>query len=269
MRRRAREGIKLMSDDKAKKPDADDTEADETEPPVPADATSKPLTAVDKAALKAMRNRMKWRLFWIVSVISLVADQATKIWARHSLDTYVAAGKGKDYTCVIPEDISSGVCGGVAHEVIGSFWHWRLSMNPGSAFGLFSGQGQAGRILLSVVGVAAVAGMLWMLKKARGDQRVLHWALALVAGGAVGNLIDRIYYGVVTDFILWHWGNDPRGPHRFANEWPVFNIADVVLVVGVGLMFIDIQKEGKREKAKKKRRQEKARQAGLVKDLGK
>ena len=41
-----------------------------------------------------------------------------------------------------------------------------------------------------------------MLKKSRDDQRVLHWALALVAGGAVGNLIDRIYYGVVTDFVL-------------------------------------------------------------------
>jgi signal peptidase II len=258
-----------MSDEPKSKEETDDTEAeaevDGEAKPVAAEATTEPT--VDKAARKAMRNRAKWQLFWIVSIISLVADQATKIWARHSLDTW--SSKGKDYTCVIPDDISSGVCGGVAHEVIGSFWHWRLSMNPGSAFGLFSSQGQAGRILLSIVGVAAVGGMLWMLKKARGDQRVLHWALALVAGGAVGNLIDRIYYGVVTDFVLWHWGNDPKGPHRFANEWPVFNIADIVLVVGVGLMFIDIQKEGKREKAKKKRRQEKARQAGLVKDLGK
>ena len=102
--------------------------------------------------------------------------------------------------------------------------------------------------------LCAVGGMLWMLKKARGDQKVLHWALALVAGGAVGNLIDRIYYGVVTDFILWHWGSgQPKGqPNRFNTEWPVFNVADIVLVVGVGLMFIDIQKEGKRDKAKKK-----------------
>jgi signal peptidase II len=252
--------------------EADDAET-EAEPKsedgksLAADAPAKPpLSAVDKAALKAARNRAKWKLFWIVSVISLVADQATKIWARASLDTY-SNNKDPNFVCEIPKHITDGTCGGVAHEVIGSFWHWRLSMNPGSAFGLFSSQGQAGRILLSIVGVAAVAGMLWMLKKARGDQRVLHWALALVAGGAVGNLIDRIYYGVVTDFILWHWGNNPKGQHRFANEWPVFNIADIVLVVGVGLMFIDIQKEGKREKAKKKRRQEKARQAGLVKDL--
>src|SRR6266550_4761027 len=111
--------------------------------------------------------------------------------------------------------------------------------------------------LLSLVGIGAVFGMIWMLKKARNDQRILHWALALVAGGAVGNLIDRIYYGVVTDFILWHYKH---------HEWPVFNVADVVLVVGVGLMFIDIQKENKRDKKKKKTRkqlQELARQRGL------
>jgi signal peptidase II len=174
--------------------------------------------------------------------------------------------------CKIPDDIVARTCGGVAKKVIDGFWDWRLSMNPGSAFGLFSSQTGA-RILLSVVGVAAVIGMIFMLRKSRPDQRILHWALALVAGGAVGNLIDRIYYGVVTDFILWHWGSgQPELPpgqvsNRFNTEWPVFNVADIVLVVGVGLMFIDIQKEGKREKAKKKRRQEKARAAGLVKDL--
>ena len=158
--------------------------------------------------------------------------------------------------------------------MIESFWHWRLSMNQGSAFGLFSGRTGA-RIFLSIVGVAAVFGMLWMLRKSRADQKVLHWALALVAGGAVGNLIDRIYYGVVTDFILWHVGDERAGPHpglgRWEHEWPVFNIADVVLVVGVGLMFIDIQKEGKREKAlrqaRKERQEQAKRKAGLVKNL--
>ena len=259
-------------DDKDEKDDKDDPEdpkdaaAASAESPKTDDKPRQVAKLLDKAA----RNRAKWRLFWIVSVLSLLADQLTKVWARSSLDTFVAtSNKGTDYVCQIPDDIRDGVCGGKAHEVIGSFWHWRLSMNPGSAFGLFSSQGQAGRILLSIVGIGAVAGMLWMLKKARGDQRVLHWALALVAGGAVGNLIDRIYYGVVTDFILWHWGRgQPKGQtNRFTTEWPVFNVADIVLVVGVALMFIDIQKEGKRDKAKKKRRQDKARAAGLVKDL--
>jgi len=215
------------------------------------------------------QDHKKWRLFGIVAALSLIADQATKIWARAELPTFPA-------DCVVPADMMGNPpkCIGTAVEVIDSFWHWRLSMNPGSAFGLFSSQGGA-RIFLSIVGIAAVIGMVWMLRKSRADQKVLHWALAFVAGGAVGNLIDRIYYGVVTDFVLWHVGDFKPGAHagsgRWAHEWPVFNIADVVLVVGVGLMFIDIQKEGKREKALKKARQERAavraRKQGLIKDL--
>lgn len=187
----------------------------------------------------------KWKLFAIISVLSLGADQATKVWARASLPVQPDG-------CRIPEDFVLRRCGGVAQTVIDGVWEWRLSMNPGSAFGLFGGQ----RVLLTIVGIGAVGFMLWMLHKARPDQRILHWALALVAGGAVGNLIDRTYYGVVTDFILWRYKT---------HEWPVFNVADVVLVIGVGLMFIDIQKEGKRDKAAKKAKLEKAKSAGLVK----
>lgn len=176
-------------------------------------------------------TRRQWILFAVVGVLSLVADQVTKIWARASLPVHPTP-------CAVPADIVAHKCGGLAVPVVDGFWDWRLSMNPGSAFGLFSSQTGA-RVFLSIVGVAAVAGMLWMLKKARPDQRALHWALALVAGGAVGNLIDRVYYGVVTDFVLWRY---------HAKEWPVFNVADVALVIGVGLMFIDIQREGKREK---------------------
>jgi signal peptidase II len=206
---------------------------------------------------EAAGERKKWILFAIVSVLSLLADQITKIWARASLPVVPLRAGGA--TCVIPDDIVSRTCVGHPVTVIDKFWEWRLSMNPGSAFGLFSSQTGA-RIGLSVVGIAAVFGMLWMLRKARPDQRILHWALALVAGGAVGNLIDRIYYGVVTDFVLWKYET---------HEWPVFNVADIVLVVGVGLMFIDIQKEGRREKALKAAVQDKAKQKGLVKDLAK
>jgi signal peptidase II len=193
----------------------------------------------------------KWRIFAIAGVLSLVADQVTKIWARASLPV---SPKG----CAVPADFMTGHCHGDNVSVLGSFWDWRLSMNPGSAFGLFANNQAFARVALSLVGIGAVVGMVYMLYKARWDQRVLHWALALVAGGAVGNLIDRIYYGVVTDFVLLHYDS---------HEWPVFNVADIVLVVGVGLMFIDIQKENKREKLLKAARQVKAREQGLVKDL--
>jgi signal peptidase II len=205
-------------------------------------------------------------VFLIVAVLSLIADQATKIWARDALPT-VRFDHSKAL-CIVPDDMMvrrdpngsehPPTCRGEQVGVIDGYWEWRLSMNPGSAFGLFSSQNGA-RIGLSVVGIVAVFGMLWMLRKARPDQKILHWALALVTGGAIGNLIDRIYFGVVTDFILWHYQN---------HEWPVFNVADIVLVVGVGLMFIDIQKEGRREKALKASRQARAKAAGLVKTFG-
>jgi signal peptidase II len=218
--------------------------------------TSAPTAeATIDATREAALARRKWTVFLIVAVLSLIADQVTKIWARGSLPVVPLRVGGA--SCVVPDDIVSRTCVGHPVVVVDGFWEWRLSMNPGSAFGLFSSQTGA-RILLSVVGIAAVIGMLWMLRKARTDQKILHWALAFVAGGAVGNLIDRIYYGVVTDFILWKYQ---------AHEWPVFNVADVVLVVGVGLMFIDIQKEGRREKALKAAQQAKAKAAGLVIDV--
>jgi signal peptidase II len=206
----------------------------------------------------------KWVIFIVVALLSLVADQATKVWARHSLPV-AAYGSNPSGTCVIPEDIAAVPprCGGQAVPVITGFWDWRLSMNHGSAFGLFANSPDIARIFLSIVGIGAVIAMALMMKKSRKDQVVLHWALALVVGGAIGNLIDRIYFGVVTDFVLWHY---------HAKEWPVFNVADVVLVVGVALMFIDIQKENNRDKRSKKEksaaRDEAARKAGLIKDHG-
>jgi signal peptidase II len=245
LRRRAR-GAKVVTMSDAEKSSEEPAKAE----PAKADA--------DKL------RRKKWILFVVVATLSLAADYGTKIWARGSLPT-VGHGTGVQldgggHACVIPDDIVSRVCGGKAVTVIDGFWDWRLSMNPGSAFGLFSSFG-FGRILLTLVGIAAVIGMIFMMRKARTDQKILHWALALVAGGAIGNLVDRIYYGYVTDFILWHYKT---------HEWPVFNVADIVLVVGVGLMFIDIQKENKRDKSKKQKRkdaQQKLKERGLVKDL--
>ena len=195
-----------------------------------------PQPVADAAGVKA-----KWRIFAIVSVLSLIADQVTKIWARASLPL-VGRGTGEAGACVVPDDMMTGLCQAKKVTVIDGFWDHVLSMNPGSAFGLFGGQSFA-RVMLSVIGIGAVIGMIWMLWKSRTDQKVLHWALAFVAGGAVGNLIDRIYFGVVTDFVLWKYQE---------KEWPVFNVADMALVAGVALMFVDIYHEAKREKAEAK-----------------
>nr|HEX4312628.1 signal peptidase II [Kofleriaceae bacterium] len=238
-----------------------ESEPDATADAAPAKKKAKPPPVVDPGEM-----RRRWIIFTVVAIISLAADQATKIWARATLPT-VGHGAGEGGACVIPDDIMIQHCIGKPVSIIDGFWHWRLSMNPGSAFGLFSSGGAVARIGLSIIGIAAVIGMFAMLRKARPDQKILHWALALIASGAVGNLIDRLYYGVVTDFILWHVG-EPRADHlSWEHEWPVFNVADVVLVIGVGLMVIDMLQDWKRDRAKRARRRAKARAAGLIRDL--
>lgn len=160
----------------------------------------------------------RFKLFLILAPLTMLADQLTKVWARHSLPTS-------------PEGY------GIPVPVIENFFDWRLSHNPGSAFGLF-GNTSGARVFLSIIGVIAVVAIIWMLRKAKDDQRRLTVALALVAGGAVGNLIDRIYSGIVTDFVVWKY---------YEHEWPTFNVADVALVIGVGLLFLDIGKEPRDE----------------------
>lgn len=166
----------------------------------------------------------RWKIFTIVGLLSLIADQITKIWARNELPTFT---------------VPDGRTFGKAVEVIPNFWDWRLSFNPGSAFGLF-GDTSGARVFLTIIGLIAIAAIIWMLQKGRDDQVRLSWALGLVAGGAIGNLIDRIYFGVVTDFVVWKY---------YDSEWPTFNIADVTLVIGVGLLFLDLNAEARREAA--------------------
>ena len=175
----------------------------------------------------------RWNIFLIIGFVTLVADQVTKVWARAALPTMVASN-GQRY--------------GVAQPVVENFFDWRLSFNRGSAFSLF-GEMSGARVFLTVVGIAAVLIILYMLHRARNDQTRLIAALAMVAGGAVGNLVDRIAFGQVTDFIVWKY---------YDKEWPTFNIADVALVVGVGLLFLDMGKEVRDEAKAKASRTEAA-----------
>lgn len=168
----------------------------------------------------------RWKIFFVIGFLSLIADQLTKIWARTALPTVTHGGRRY----------------GVAQPVIENFFDWRLSFNKGSAFSLF-GEMSGARVFLTVVGIAAVVIIGYMLHRARNDQTRLITALGLVAGGAIGNLIDRIAFGEVTDFIVWKY---------YETEWPTFNIADVALVIGVGLLFIDMGKEVRAESKARK-----------------
>lgn len=145
----------------------------------------------------------RWRLFLIATAVALVADQASKIWARATLAP------------------------GVRVPFLGDVWDWDLSFNPGASFSSFAGLTGA-RVLLSLIAVGALVALGWMAHRSRDDQRLQLAGLGLVAGGALGNLIDRVATGAVTDFVAWRWG---------AHHWPTFNVADATLLIGVVLLL--------------------------------
>ncbi len=111
---------------------------------------------------------------------------------------------------------------------------WRLAHNTGAAFSFLAGADGWQRwfftVLAAVVSVFLVA---WLFRLERG-QRLVPLALSLVLGGAVGNLVDRVRYGYVVDFIDVHAGDW---------HWPAFNIADSAITCGIILLLLDAARE--------------------------
>jgi signal peptidase II len=153
--------------------------------------------------------RRKYLLFSVFTALSLLLDQWTKILARAELRP-----RGPFNPKVI----------------VAGYFDLRYAENPGVAFSMFQDM-PGGRVLLTLLAVAAFVLVLYYLRKTPVTSTRLHVALGLVGGGAIGNLVDRVLYGKVTDFIVWKIG---------LHEWPAFNVADAALCVGVGLMVLDM-----------------------------
>jgi signal peptidase II len=141
-----------------------------------------------------------------VAALVVVLDQASKLWATEAL-------RGHPPVTVVED-----------------FFHLVYHRNTGGVFGLFSGSPSGLRITLFViVTLAALGFVVYLIREWGRESRSALVALSLVAGGALGNLIDRIAYGEVIDFIDWHW----HGHH-----WPAFNIADSAITVGTMILLV-------------------------------
>lgn len=152
-------------------------------------------------------QRLKYALFVGLALVSVVVDQASKAWVQHHLP---AMGRG-------------------GMSVIGRKLVMIYAQNTGIAFSQLQGL-SAGRVVLSAVSVAALVLIFGYLRKVPASRTATIAGLGLIWGGALGNVIDRIARGSVTDFLLVNLGVWPFNP------WPVFNVADAVLVAGVVLM---------------------------------
>jgi signal peptidase II len=158
--------------------------------------------------------------FLVVLGVSVGLDQGSKVWAR-GLPTQPAG-------CGVNE-LAALHCRGVPQPVISGYWDWELAENRGAAFSSFAGEAAA-QILLALIAAGALVAIGIAAARTRPEQRLRRIAYALIAGGALGNLIDRLRDGSVTDFVRWH-------VHE--HMWPIFNVADGALLVGVVVWIAD------------------------------
>ena len=156
------------------------------------------------------------KLGWVwLSVVVFVIDQVTKFWFDNNLQMY-------ERITVIPQVLD-----------------WTLAYNTGAAFSFLAGASGWQRWLFTLIAVVVSVVLVVWLKRLKPDETWLAVGLALVLGGALGNLVDRVIFGHVVDFILVHW----------QSSWyfPAFNIADSAITVGAVLLALDMFKSKKPE----------------------
>ena len=119
---------------------------------------------------------------------------------------------------------------------VAPFWNWVLTFNPGAAFCFLSDAGGWQRWFFTLLALGVSGWIVVMLRQHRNEFR-LALALTLVLGGALGNVIDRLRFGAVVDFIQWHVAG---------YYWPAFNLADSAICLGAALLLLD-QLRGKTE----------------------
>ena len=160
-----------------------------------------PVTALTMAASEQGSSR--WWRWLLLAALVIVLDLATKAWV----------------TAVFREGQELAVT---------SFMSLVLAYNTGAAFSFLAGAAGWQRWFFAAIAVAASVFIVILLR--RGGSRIFCLGLALILGGALGNLWDRVTIGRVTDFLLFHYQGW---------SWPAFNVADSAITVGAVLLIVD------------------------------
>lgn len=148
--------------------------------------------------------KRKYKFLLIITLLILILDQWTKYLVQKRLHLFQSI------------------------EVIKGFFNLVHVRNKGGAFGIFGGaKGELFSNLFIVVSLVAIGVILYFFMKIKEREKSLLFSLSLVLSGAIGNLIDRFFYGEVVDFLDFH---------LFSYHWPAFNIADSAITIGIGLM---------------------------------
>lgn len=173
----------------------------------------------------------------IIATCVLLADAATKAWAETTLSRLTR----QEPSIVVIEDVLT----------------FTLAYNKGGAFGMLAGENEAWRgpfFLLASAGASVFIVSLY--RRIQPNQWALRWGLPLVLGGALGNFADRLAKGRVVDFIDYRAGwvevmnsliAKVNSSWHVTSHWPTFNVADMAICVGVGLMVVDMFTAGRQQ----------------------
>jgi len=154
------------------------------------------------------------RRFLLLSLLVLVADQ----WSKWMVERHLPLHQPK--------------------EVIPGFLNFTHVQNSGVAFGMFAANGDSrGTLILTLLGLVALVVVGVYFWRTANEDRLMLTSLALILGGAVGNLLDRIASGSVTDFIDAYLGT---------YHWHTFNVADSAITIGIFLMAVEILLAGRK-----------------------
>ncbi len=168
---------------------------------------------IDKAGMK--------RKYWVLLVFCigvLLLDQWTKSLVVRELPLYQRV------------------------EVIRGFFNLTHVRNTGGAFGIFGGEkGGLGSILFVGVSFLAIGAVVFLFLRIKESEKTLALSFSLILSGAAGNLIDRLRYGEVVDFLDFH---------LMTYHWPAFNIADSAICIGIGLMALELLKGDHKKSSK-------------------
>jgi signal peptidase II len=177
----------------------------------------------------------------IILIASVVIDQGTKKWAHRALldpefhvetDQYPVCGNMSE--ALRRERFVAGHRETV--PVIDGFFNLRYVENCASAFGVMNRVPESFRFpFFLVISILALAFIPYLYVKTPPDQQLMLYGLPFILGGAVGNLIDRLVTRYVIDFIEWYIKIGGQDRH-----WPTFNIADAAIVIGIGLMILQM-----------------------------
>lgn len=159
----------------------------------------------------------KYLILLVIATLVVGIDQGTKVLIDRTMDLY----------STIP--------------VIENFFNITYVRNKGAAFSFLADSSWRLPFFI-MISLVAICVIIVVFIRLRPDQKFTAVSLSLIFAGAIGNLIDRVRFGEVIDFLDAHW---------YTHHWPVFNVADTAICIGVGLLAIDMFIEEKRLKALK------------------